>query len=111
MTCNKNSCNCTTRDIIIQFSASWCNPCRILTNSIKNNEDFYDYMTNNTGGYFLVDIESQEPNHRDWTSLAKPTSVPTIVRFRKVNGVWKEIDRLNGIQSPQFIMQWVNTCK
>ena len=100
-----------TYDMFIQYSASWCNPCRILTNSIKSNEKFWEHVGNNTGGYFIVDIESKEPNHRDWVSLVEIKTVPTIVRFRKFNGHWKEIDRLNGIQNPQFIMEWISTIK
>ena len=57
--------------IVVQFSAAWCGPCKVLTKTIDQNEDKFNVPI------YKVDIDHA-------TQLAQSLgirSVPTIIRF------------------------------
>ena len=62
---------------VIQFSASWCNPCQILKEIMeKLSEEFKD-KTN----FYYADIDSDAINTA--TSIASVRGVPTVVVYKK----------------------------
>lgn len=57
--------------IVVQFSAGWCGPCKVLTKTIEQNEDKFNVPI------YKVDIDNA-------TQLAQALgirSVPTLIRF------------------------------
>ena len=57
--------------IVVQFSAAWCGPCKVLTKTIEQNEDKFNVPI------YKVDIDNA-------TQLAQALgirSVPTLIRF------------------------------
>ena len=57
--------------IVVQFSAAWCGPCKLLTKTIEQNEDKFNVPI------YKIDIDHAP-------ELAKALgirSVPTIIRF------------------------------
>ena len=70
--------------IVVQFSATWCGPCKTLTKTIDQNEDKFNVPI------YKIDIDSSQ-------ELAKALgirSVPTIIRFENK----QETKRLVGIK-------------
>ena len=70
--------------IVVQFSATWCGPCKTLTKTIEQNEDKFNLP------FYKIDID-------DASQLAQALgirSVPTIIRFENK----QETKRLVGIK-------------
>ena len=70
--------------IVVQFSATWCGPCKALTKTIEQNEDKFNVPI------YKIDIDEAQ-------GLAKALgirSVPTIIRFENK----QETKRLVGIK-------------
>ena len=57
--------------IVVQFSAAWCGPCKVLTKTIEQNEDKFNVPI------YKVDIDEA----RDLAKALGIRSVPTIIRF------------------------------
>lgn len=76
-----------SKDIcVVDFSASWCGPCRMMAPVLEDVSDKYK------GKYFFyqIDIDSAE----ELANKFRITAVPTIIVFKK--GI--EIDRTSGYQ-------------
>ena len=73
------------KNTIVMFSASWCEPCRIIKPVF---ERFSNYTKYENIGFVHVDIDDADQISIDY----KITSVPTFIMF--VDGVVYE--RLNG---------------
>jgi len=57
--------------IVVQFSATWCGPCKTLTKTIEQNEDKFNVPI------YKVDID----DNRELASILEIRSVPTLIRF------------------------------
>ena len=77
--------------IVVQFSAAWCGPCKVLTKTIEQNE-----------GKFNVPIYKVDIDHAPQLAQALGIrSVPTIIRFENK----QETKRLVGIKPIEQIIE------
>lgn len=86
-----------SKDIcVVDFSASWCGPCRMMAPVLEDVSDKYK------GKYFFyqIDIDSAE----DLANKFKIEAVPTIVVFKKGT----EIDRTSGYQDFEEFERFLN---
>lgn len=77
--------------IVVQFSAAWCGPCKVLTKTINQNKDKFNVPI------YKIDIDSSQ-------ELAKALgirSVPTIIRFENK----QETKRLVGIKPIEQLVE------
>ena len=70
--------------IVVQFSAGWCGPCKVLTKTIEQNEDKFNIP------FYKIDIDAA-PQLAQALGIR---SVPTIIRFENK----QEIKRLVGVK-------------
>ena len=68
--------------IVVQFSATWCGPCKTLTKTIEQNEDKFNVPI------YKIDIDEAQ----DLAKALGIRSVPTIIRFENK----QETNRLVG---------------
>ena len=80
-----------TETIVVQFSAGWCGPCKILTKTIEQNEDKFNVPI------YKVDID----NAPQLAQALGIRSVPTIIRFENK----QETKRLVGNQSIEQLIE------
>ena len=83
---------------LVDFSASWCMPCRMLRPILERVEEKILDVN-----FCSLDIDESE----DIAKRYRIFSVPTIVAFK--NG--KKIDSLVGLNSYDDIVDFVNRCK
>ena len=77
--------------IVVQFSATWCGPCKTLTKTIEQNEDKFNVP------FYKIDID-------DAPQLAQALgirSVPTIIRFENK----QETKRLVGVKPIEQLVE------
>ena len=79
---------------IIDFSATWCMPCRMLKPILERVSEQFDDV-----GFYEIDIDENE----DIAKRYRIFSVPTLVAFKK----GKKIDSLVGLNSFDDIIQFV----
>ena len=77
--------------IVVQFSAGWCGPCKILTKTIEQNEDKFNVP------FYKIDID----NAPQLAQALGIRSVPTIIRFENK----QETKRLVGNQSIEQLIE------
>ena len=77
--------------IVVQFSAGWCGPCKILTKTIEQNEDKFNVPI------YKIDID----NAPQLAQALGIRSVPTIIRFENK----QETKRLVGNQSIEQLIE------
>jgi len=70
---------------VVQFSATWCGPCKTLTKTIEENEDKF------ANPIYKMDLDQ----NRELASVLSIRSVPTLIRFENE----QEVKRLIGNQS------------
>ena len=80
--------------LIVQFSASWCGPCKSLTRTI---ESCQDSLKNKI---YKMDIDTIN----ELASILKIVSVPTLVRFEG----GKEVNRIIGNQTVPDIQKFAS---
>ncbi len=85
--------------VLIQFSASWCSPCKILRPIIENLSDSAEYKDKIK--FFYADIED---NALNTGSIFGIRGVPTLILLRR--GI--EIDRLVGGVSENTVKEFLN---
>ena len=77
--------------IVVQFSAGWCAPCKVLTNTIEQNKDKLNVPV------YKIDIDSA-PQLAQALGIR---SVPTIIRFENK----QETKRLVGIKPIEQLIE------
>ncbi len=81
---------------VVDFSASWCGPCRMMAPVLEDVSDKYK------GKYFFyqIDIDSAE----ELAEKFNVTAVPTIIVLKK----GKEVDRTSGYQDLNEFERFLN---
>ncbi|MCP4144516.1 MAG: thioredoxin fold domain-containing protein [bacterium] len=83
--------------IVIDFYATWCGPCKMLDNQVYNVPDVVQTMSSLIN--FKVDVDKKE--YKELTKLFKVSAMPTVVVCRKDGS---EIDRFLGFRpAPIFL--------
>ena len=82
---------------VIDFSATWCGPCRMLKPILERVADRLTEVN-----FFNLDIDENEQIAKRYRIF----SVPTLMCFRK----GKKIDSLVGLNSFDDIVEFVNRC-
>ena len=82
---------------VIDFSATWCMPCRLLAPILEQVAD-----TRTDVNFFNLDIDENE----DIAKRYRIFSVPTLMAFK--NG--KMVDSLVGLNSFDEVLEFVNRC-
>ena len=77
--------------IVVQFSATWCGPCKTLTKTIEQNENKFNIP------FYKIDIDSA-PQLAQALGIR---SVPTIIRFENK----QETKRLIGIKPIEQLVE------
>ena len=83
---------------VVDFSATWCMPCRMLKPIMERVEKKVNDVT-----FYNVDIDESEEIAKRYRIF----SVPTLVAFRG----GKKIDSLVGLNSNDDIIDFVERCK
>lgn len=83
---------------IIDFSATWCMPCRMLKPILERVAEKCSDVS-----FYNIDIDENE----DIAKRYRIFSVPTLVCFRE----GKKIDSLVGLNSFEDIVEFVERCK
>ena len=82
---------------VIDFSASWCMPCRMLKPILQRVADRCDYVS-----IYNVDIDENQEIAKRYRIF----SVPTLVCFKK----GKKIDSLVGLNTLEEIVDFIERC-
>lgn len=83
------------KKILVQFSADWCSPCRILTPHLEKMENDYPNV------HF---IKVNVGEHRDYASELGITSIPTVIVY---DGN-KIVSRSSGVNSNDYYKNLLN---
>lgn len=67
--------------LVLQFSASWCGPCKTLTKTIEANE--YKFAN----PIYKIDLD----DNRELASILEIRSVPTLIRFENAEEKMRKI--------------------
>lgn len=84
--------------VIVEFSASWCMPCRMLKPIMERVEDEITDVK-----FYNVDIDDGEEIAKRYRIF----SVPTLVAFRS----GEKIDSMVGLNSYDDIVDFIERCK
>ena len=82
---------------IIDFSATWCMPCRMLTPILEQVAEKVDYVS-----FYNLDIDDNEEIAKRYRIF----SVPTLMAFKQ----GKVIDSLVGLNSYEDVLDFVLRC-
>jgi thiol-disulfide isomerase/thioredoxin len=95
-------------EIVIQFSADWCGPCRQLKNIMKSKE-MKEYLESEKIKYYVLDIEKKDEKTKMWIDYSKPTTIPLVVKYSWDEELkrWNETKRFVGSKNASFMKQWL----
>lgn len=85
------------KTVLVDFSASWCGPCKAMAPVIREIKTKYK----NRATIMEIDIDTQKTLATDYMVQ----SIPTLIIFRDGN----EVRRLVGIQSEEALEQNLNS--
>ena len=85
------------KTVIVDFSATWCMPCRMLAPILEQVADARTDV-----GFYNIDIDENE----DIAKRYRIFSVPTLMAFKQ----GKVIDSLVGLNSFDEIIEFVDRC-
>uniref|UniRef100_A0A1L8E071 Putative thioredoxin mitochondrial n=2 Tax=Nyssomyia neivai TaxID=330878 RepID=A0A1L8E071_9DIPT len=85
----------STTPVIVDFFATWCGPCKMLTPRIES------IIQENDGKISLLKVDVDE--HSDLALDYDVSSVPVLVAFNK----GKEENRIIGLQDTDKLRKWV----
>jgi thioredoxin 1 len=77
--------------LVVQFSATWCAPCKTLTKTIEDNEDKF------TNPIYKMDLDA----NAELASVLGIRSVPTLIRFENE----QEVKRVIGNQNFEQLLE------
>ena len=83
---------------LVDFSATWCMPCRMLKPILERVEDKFDDVY-----FYNLDIDESENISKRYRWI----SVPTLVCLRKK----KKLDSMVGLNSFDDVVEFVKRCK
>ena len=84
---------------ILQFSAAWCAPCKVLKPIMeKLSDEFKD-----KGNFYYADIDENAINTA--TSIANVRGVPTVVVYKKGEEVARKVGGLPEQQMRDFLKE------
>ncbi len=83
---------------LVDFSASWCMPCRMLKPILERVEDKFDDVY-----FYNLDIDENENIAKRYRVF----SVPTLVCFR----MGKKLDSMVGLNSYDDVIEFIKRCK
>ena len=98
---NQSNFKQTVKDnslIVVDFYATWCNPCRMLKPIMERVEDKREDVK-----FFAVDISANEYIAKEYRIF----SVPTLVAFKD----GKVLDSLVGLNSYDTILDFIEKCE
>jgi thiol:disulfide interchange protein len=117
--CGGNSCNIVLADdisvasppkpqIVIQFSAEWCGPCRKLK-SVMKSDDMKKWLKDNEVRYYHIDVDKDRSKSaaKAWIKYASPTSIPLVVKYEWNNEKWVEVKKFTGAKSADSMKEWL----
>ena len=85
---------------IIQFSASWCGPCKSLRSNLDSLSSSSEYSDKNIGWYY-ADVEEAGINTASSMGIR---GVPTTILYKKKI----EVDRLVGNPGEAHVHEWIS---
>ncbi|MDD3627663.1 MAG: thioredoxin family protein, partial [bacterium] len=89
--------------VFVDFTASWCGPCKYLKKTVFIDEKFKEFIESNNWTLLMID----EALHRDLISKYKIQAFPTVAVFNENE---EEIDRLVGAYGTDRFMQFFQLC-
>jgi len=98
--------------ITIQFGAEWCPSCHLLKDRIKAGILKKRFNNRTVRQWIFIDIDNVKAAEQTVIGKARPFfAYPTTIKYRRVEGVWTEINRFEGDQSDDFVKQWLEMDK
>ena len=82
---------------VIQFSASWCSPCKALTPVLEKLSGDYE----GKASFYYADVEEASINTASAMGIR---GVPTTICFKKKI----EVDRLTGNPGEAHVREWIS---
>ena len=86
------------RPILVEFSASWCAPCKVMQRTVFQDSAVIEY----TRGHF-VPIQLDLDKDKDQAQKLGVGTVPTLI----VLDQGREVDRLSGLQKTEELLAWL----
>lgn len=83
---------------VVDFSATWCMPCRMLKPILEKAEDKFENVY-----FYNLDIDESEQIAKRYRIF----SVPTVVCFRS----GKKIDSMVGLNSFDDVVSFIKSCE
>jgi len=86
------------RLVLIDFFATWCQPCKILMPIVEELA-----LERDDVDFYKIDVDQ----HREVAIGEKVSSIPTLVLYRK----GERLDSLTGVRTKQQLLEWLEQHK